>query len=704
MQNPHRFSVLITSCIKTPVNPKTRTPSTLYERGKAQPFRISQNPLVAEENENDSDPDTCEAVQPRKNHYMGDRDSIISSSLCGMSNKDYCKKLTELKNAQAHTMAILAKLYEDKLCVRSMATTSEDPCESSVCYSLGMKNNGHLSYSTTEVGSTAHSSLSEMSNEDQEKSGENRVSYGRDQIQRMWDGFSVQEYISDEEPQKPRSSNLPLAKMQIIKKEQKQWSPKITIPQPFQMTLREAEKKKQKIKSRSEIEVENQMLRKQLEEEAECQKKFRANPVPAHTYIPLLAEIIERNEERRRFVKMRSKEILMALQKPFDFLEREEKKKEIRKMQIQELDISESKPKKFKAKPVPKYLYDPTISDRIKEQELYRVIKMKVRAQETLRGASLPKGMLRNTLSEKKEATCWNPNKELKFKPKINTKVPNFEMLHRKSRRQLMRKKNLTLTTTCEPFQLLVPQIPSKKEKVLNDIMEDENHLKETRWPYMSCRNHWKSHDNTNSNQSGSLDLKIMKVTESEKKRKEAVRKLLGEKRKKEENEENWKREQKRRERKWKKVISTRAWANDPHKSLAEVSRSKLKQYRNHQRTRTKEYLLELEEMQARVSRRPLLLEEQTKRNARRAAERHYATALKLQGLSEDFVSRKGHSLPGFVSHSSDEGSEKSEANSGESSQEEIDGFESDDGQDDSEHTEESRDMEGKEFKINKDE
>ncbi|XP_048448941.1 protein FAM161A, partial [Rhincodon typus] len=655
-------------------------------------------------NENNSDPDTSEAVQPRTIHYMDDSDSIIPSSLCGMSNEDYYKKVTELKNAHAHTIAILAKLCENKLCVRSMAATSEDPCESSMHYSLGKKNNGYLSHSTTQVGSTAHSSMSEMSKEDLEKGGENRMSYGRDRIQGMWDGFSVQDYISDEEPQKPKSSNLPFTKMQIIKKEQKQWSPKITIPQPFQMTLREAEKKKLKIKSRSEIEAENQMLRKQLEEEAECQKKFRANPVPAHTYIPLLAEIIERNEERRRFVKMRSQEILQAMQKPFVFLEREEKKKKIRKMQTEELNISVSKPKKFKAKPVPRYLYDQTISDRIKEQELYRVIKMKVRAQETLRGASLPKSMLHNTLLEKKKATCWNPDEELKFKPKINTKVPNFENLHRKSRRQLMRKKNLKLTTVCEPFQLLTLQLPSKKEKVLNDIMADENHLKETRWPYLSCRNQWKSHDSTNSNQSGSLDLKITKVTESEKKRKQAVRKLLEEKKKKEEKEENWKREQKLRERKLKKVISTRARASDPHKSLAEVSRSKLKQYRNHQRKRTKEYLLELEEMQDRVSRRPLLLEELTMRNARRAAERQYAAALKLQGLSEDFVSRKGHRLPNFISHSSDEESEKSKDNSEESSQEETDGFESDDDQDDRELIEESRDMEEKEFKENEDE
>uniref|UniRef100_UPI00398EC3AE protein FAM161A n=1 Tax=Pristiophorus japonicus TaxID=55135 RepID=UPI00398EC3AE len=696
---PHRDSLLITSCIKTPVHPHTRLPSTRYEREEAQALRMARCPelpvAASEEKENDSDPDTNETERPGQVHYV--------DSLCGISDEDYYKKVEELKNAHAHTMAKLEKLYESKLCVRGVVAASEDPCETSECYSStckmssDKKNDVHLSYSPSEVDSTAYSSLSELPSEDQEIGGENLMSHGRDLIQGMWDGFSVEEYTSHEKPQKSGSSNVP--KMKSIINDQKQWSPKITIPQPFQMTLREAEKKKHKIKTRSEIEIENHMLRKQLEEEAECQKHFRANPVPAHTYIPLLEEIIERNEERRRFVKMKNKEILLAMQKPFGFLEREEEKKKIRKMQIKYLDNSVKKTKQFKAKPIPRYLHDQKINDRIKEEELYRAIRMKVRAQEMLHRASLPKSMLHNTFLKKRKTMCWDPDKELKFKPQINTKVPDFEMLHRKSQCQLLRKKTMKLTTVCEPFQLLTSHIHSKKENILNDLMADENRLKETRWPYMSCRNQWKLHDSANSSQPECLDLEIIKITESAKKRKEAVRKSLDEKKKKEELEETWKREQKLRERKLKTFISTRAQANDPHQSLAEVLRSRVKQYRNYQRKRTKEYLLELQEMQERVSRKPLLLEELTKRNARRAAERHYAAALNERGLSEDFVSRKGHSVLDYISHSSDEESEKNEDDHNineESSQEEADGFES---YDDQSGIEESRDTEEKEDK-----
>ncbi|XP_051868728.1 protein FAM161A isoform X2 [Pristis pectinata] len=522
-------------------------------------------------------------------------------------------------------MAKLEKLYRSKLHVRNDVIDSEDLCETPLCYSLtcklstDRKNDVHLSYSTAEVevGSTASLSLSESSTEDQELGGENFTSHGRNRIQRMWDGFSVEMYSSCEKPQKLGSSNLLKAK--VIKKEQKHWSPKITIPEPFQMTLREAERKQQKIRSRSQIEVENYMLRKQLEEEAECQKNFCANPVPAHTYIPLMEEIMERNEERRKFVKARSKEILLAIQKPFAFIEREEKKKEIRKMQIKDLDLLVNKKKTFKAKPLPKYLHDQKIIDRIEEEELYRAIRMKVRAQEMLNSASLPKSMLHNAVLKRRKTVCCELDKELKFKPQINAKVPDFEMLHRKSQRQIMKKKKLKLTTVCEPFQLRTSHVLPNK-KFMDDTIADETQLKEIHWPFISSRKQSKSRNSMNSTPSGSLAFEITRSTEASKKKEAAS---------------------------------------------------------NHQRKRTKSYLLELEEMQEIVNRRPLLQEVLAQRNARRSAERYCTTARKERGLKEDFVSQRGHSALNSSDRESAENEEDSNVNE-ESSQEEDDGLDFD--------------------------
>ncbi|XP_078260878.1 protein FAM161A isoform X2 [Rhinoraja longicauda] len=478
------------------------------------------------------------------------------------------------------------------------------------------KNDDHLSDLSMEVDSTASLNLSELSTEDLKADEENFISHGRDRIRRMWDGFSLEMYTTCEKPEKLGSSNLQRTK--IIKKEHKHWSPKITIPEPFQMTLREDEKKQQKIRSRSEMEIKNYTLRKQLEEEAECQKLFRANPAPAHTYIPLMEEIMERNEERRTFIKARSKETLLAIQKPFAFLEREEKKKEIKNMQIIDLAFSVKKTKIFKAKPVPKYLHDQTMIDRIKEEELYRAIRMKVRAQEMLNSASLPKSMLHNAVLNRRKKVCCETDKKLKFKPHMNAKVPDFEILHRKSQRQLTKKK-LKLATACEPFQLHTSHVFSKNN-IMNDTTADENQLKEVHRP---CRKQSKSHIIIDLSPSRSLDLEIIKSTDVSKK-KEAVR--------------------------------------------------------NHQRKRTTNNLLELDEMQERENRRPFLLEVLAQRDARRPAERYHKKvqdAQKERRFKKKFVSWQSHSVLQSSGRESVENEDESSIYE-ESSQVETDGLDFD--------------------------
>lgn len=169
----------------------------------------------------------------------------------------------------------------------------------------------------------------------------------------MWDGFSVEDYIPRTKPSSPACRTK--------QKKQKAWSPKVTVPKPFQMTIREARKKEQNIKSKSLVEMENNLLKKQLEEEAECQKQFRANPVPAAVFLPLYHEIVQRNEERRRSVKERSKLQLLACQKPFKFIEREKQRNEMRKMQLRDLSAPGKKTGLFKAKPVPRCVYSPEI-------------------------------------------------------------------------------------------------------------------------------------------------------------------------------------------------------------------------------------------------------------------------------------------------------------------------------------------------------
>ncbi|NWX11684.1 F161A protein, partial [Aegotheles bennettii] len=489
-------------------------------------------------------------------------------------------------------MAKLESMYRNKLYLKGAQPSDKRNAASNVyCRPTWEKSsyqslNLHKSFSDSDLSDCLGSGISDGTDRElafEENGSETGSSaFAKQQIEKMWDGFSVEDYISRAKHSLPSSPAF-----RTTQKKQKAWSPKVTVPKPFQMTIREARKKEQNVKSKSQMEMENNLLKKQLEEEAECQKKFRANPVPAAVFLPLYRDIMQRNEERRRSVKERSKLKLLACQKPFKFIEREKQRSEIRKMQLRDLSVPEKKTKLFKAKPVPKCVYSPALDDKLKEEELYREIRIRMRAEELLRNSSLPTSRLAlKDTNKKKKHKCLEP-KEAEHKPKIKSNVPDFGLLHKKFQQQLLQQKQLNHLTVCEPFHLRTPYIPSNKGKILKDIQEDEEKLKETRWPYASPRcNPQMRHSSANSHLSGFGASKSPKITESTRRRLQAIR--------------------------------------------------------NYEKQRMQEYLQELQEMEERVNRRPLLLERVTQKNARIAAEKHYSNRLRALGICPEFLAKKG--------------------------------------------------------------
>ncbi|XP_019404754.1 PREDICTED: protein FAM161A isoform X2 [Crocodylus porosus] len=595
MDAAHRAALLVASCLRTPVNPRTRAPAALYER--------QQGPAAAEQQDGfDLYPDPEKEQNSSLNTDC--EDWIDFPKMC-RSNQEYYLKLEELKKAHLETMAKLEIMYQHKLHVKGVHPLDNTDAVPSICHRSTWEKssfhplNLHRSFSEPDINNTFNSSSSgeydkESEFEEENSSETGSLRFAKEQIEKMWDGFSVEDYI----PQTKHSLSDSLG-FKTRRQKQKEWSPQITVPKPFQMTIREAMKKQQNVKSKSQIEMENNLLKKQLEEEAECQKKFRANPVPASVFLPLYQEIMQQNEERRKSVKERSRNILLAYQRPFKFIEREEQRKEIRKMQLKDLSLPEKKTNFFKAKPVPKSVYSPDVNDKLKEEELYREIRIRMRAEELLRNSSLPNSRLADKADSKQKKQKRTEQKELVHKPRIKTKVPNFETLHQKFQKQLLQQKHVKHITVCKPFNLHTPHIPSNKGKILKDIQTDEEKLKETRWPYTSprCKPHRRC-SSANSHLLGCKESKSPRITESTKRRVQAIR--------------------------------------------------------THEKQRMQEYLQEMEEMEERVNQRPLLLERVTQKNARIAAEKHYSDILKELRLSEDFISKKGQT-PKLLYHSSDE-------------------------------------------------
>ncbi|RVE76592.1 hypothetical protein OJAV_G00009900 [Oryzias javanicus] len=638
MANPHRTNVLVTSCLKTPVDPHTKAPLASYERGRvpahAAAGQLDNRDFEKELEYGDSGSDFCDedCLGMGGAHVEGNFRAAVDRldlSEIFFSNEEYYSKLEELKRAHERTMAELESMYQQKLQLRS--TEAFDIKAFDIGHRVQWTNMSPAALRSCLRKSHSAGELrrgSGLSDSSEEEDAANSVEKGllfspKEHIKNMWKDFQVSSYnhqLSSSLQSLPgRQKKTP--KRRQGRKSRRQDKHKVTVPKPFHMTLREAQRRKLGIKTRSEVELENMELRRQLEEVTECQRKFRASPVPAHVHLPLYEELQERNEERRRTLQEREEKHLRTIQKPFSFIERERLKKE----QKQQHPSDQEKVKPFKAKPVPKSVYAAASGEHLKEEQLYRSIKIQMRAQEMLQSSSMPPSMLTRRLSDRKknkDGSTAEGAGGFSHRPQINKEVPDFNAKHRRFQKHLEQRKEVKPTTTCEPFELRTSQISSHKERIMADMEKEQSSPRMQRWPYVSSGAARTPNSSLCSSLSGSLELLPAKVTDATKKRHEAVRKALEQRKKAEEEEERWKEKQRQRERKLQREVLKRAQANDPHTALSQTNQSKLKEFRKQDLQRKKEYKQEIKEMHQRVRGRPLLLEQVAQRNAKQAAEK----------------------------------------------------------------------------------
>lgn len=126
---------------------------------------------------------------------------------------------------------------------------------------------------------------------------------------------------------------------------------------------------------------------------------------------------------------------------------------------LSELEGKLDDKKKFKANPFPDHLFDLSLADRMAEKEEYRAIRVRMRAQETLAMSRLPPNMesrgkdytlgtFRSKLSKDGNKNAFM-TKEHKFRPQINTVIPEFDALHRQFEKEMRNKKKRERTYCC---------------------------------------------------------------------------------------------------------------------------------------------------------------------------------------------------------------------------------------------------------------
>ncbi|XP_005626198.1 protein FAM161A isoform X3 [Canis lupus familiaris] len=517
---------------------------------------------------------------------ISDEDFVDFSDICH-SNEEYFRKLEELKAAHLETMAKLEKMYQNKLNLKVQPVIIREEASSVSSRSESEKNSYHpislMTSSEPDLGPSSSlimsSSEDELPNLEKEYPEKKRVvmSYAKELINNMWTNFSVEDYIRCEDAYFPA--------VEKTKKKPREWVPKITVPEPFQMMIREQRKKEENMKSKSDIEMVHQLLKKQ-EEESECKKKFRATPVPAFVFFPLYHDLVKQNEDRRKRLKEKNKEALLASQKPFKFIAREEQKQAIREKKLRDLFKSKKKTNRFKARPVPRSTYGSATKEKLKEEELYRDIMTQLKAQELLQNPSpLPSRSGHKSCAPRKLKRPEQPER-LKCTHKFRCQIADFEKLPEGYQKHLSEQKCSKLPTSHKPPNLHAASTAStKREKILADIAADEEHSKETR-SFLSPRN--KSPGRSASAKPVPCNCPPPMPTVSSRGREQATRKS--------------------------------------------------------EKERMREYQQELEEREEKLKNRPLLFERVAQKNARMAAEKRYSNTLKALGLSDEFVSKKGQS------------------------------------------------------------
>ncbi|KAH1001261.1 hypothetical protein HUJ04_013496 [Dendroctonus ponderosae] len=327
----------------------------------------------------------------------------------------------------------------------------------------------------------------------------------------------------------------------------------ITIPRPFQMTVRDEENKI----------VDELFLQVQKPSKQDKAQMFRAHE---------------------------------AQMRPFSFTRRDEEMQELTRKFSKSLpcvynDELPVKAKKFKAKPIPRNLFSNYIYKKMHEDEFYRALQKKIRAEEMLKHASLPPSMAKREKSRPKIDVCPRSYRDLET-PDNSTqstrktrKVPNFKAYHDKYERELEELKNEFISTSPRPFKL---KSTKKGRKGYSRISSASN--SDTR-----TASSWDMSSINRSNLAA-----VLRIQSAKKRMEMEMTRRLEEAKLKE--EARWREKLLRKKPVW----QTLAYSHEEDLSV------RLQLRRDEERLRNEEHRLRMELMLGRVNQQPTLFERQS--------------------------------------------------------------------------------------------
>ncbi|NP_001395285.1 protein FAM161A isoform 7 [Mus musculus] len=605
MASPHQEARLAAASLLLSANPITGARVAQYESEDSLESLVAAGLAAAMEEEEQKKVWQMRASAGCHNFSGKDEEVAFESTMnfsdIYHSDEEYFRKLKDLKAVHEETMSKLEKMYQDKLNIKDIqAGFIRDGISDSSSSSASEKSCSHPALSVTSLSEPdldGSSSLSTTTDEglpdlEEKTPGESSAMvHAQELINNMWNDFSVEDYIQYD-------SDSRTAKKK--RKKAKSLTPKITVPVPFEMTVREQNRREKALSARSDLETK---LLKRDEDDAECKKKFRANPVPSCVLLPLYEDLVKQSEERRKKARERNRAALLASLKPFKFIAREEQKQAVREKKLRDLFRAKRKTNQFKAKPVPRFIYRPAASDKPKEEELYGDSRMLPKVRDLLQNSPWP--------SRSACRRFRDPRSPAKPRGKHRRRCLRRDGDLEKWKEPFSEYSFLKCPMLCEECCLHESPCDSdKRQKLLADIRADEEILRETRRPGRSPRR--KSPGRSSNPKPRPHECSPPMPTASSRGREQAIRKSLEEKKMLEEERNRILTKQKQRMKDLQKLLATRVKAYGSHQSLSQIVKARVKELRRSEKARMREYWQELEEQEEKLQKRPMLFERVT--------------------------------------------------------------------------------------------
>ncbi|KAJ8985952.1 hypothetical protein NQ317_010710 [Molorchus minor] len=479
----HTTSVFNNSCLKVPRNPSSDQPLPVFEQKHLNQLDNEVKKLSLDSIELQMKPKKQVVTRGTTKSFLDFFGSIPEyDEINHLSNKEFYKKLENLKEKQKY---LLNEIKFD--CKDSEWIEDYKNIKLGACRTKGEKKKSSLKpFCDTpdpelKKGVALHKTFDVESLSDKETSNKppsrrsvrietpsddklddftpepNFRSKSRANIpsavvnENNWDDISLEDLNLYSERNTPLPLETKSAPCSPIKRRNSvNKNEGITIPRPFHMTVRDEENK-----------IVDELFLKLKKPKEEKTKQFKAHDIPIESQIPLFDKIMEDQERRSFFTKERRKAALQAQMKPFSFTKRDEEIQEITKQ------FSKSSPdlflepplkvNKFKAKPIPKNLFSNYIYRKMHEDEFYRSLQKKIRAEEMLRAASLPPSMAKREKSKPKMDVCPRSFRDLDREGKAVKKsksIPNYRAYHERIEKELEELKNEFISTSPRPFKL----------------------------------------------------------------------------------------------------------------------------------------------------------------------------------------------------------------------------------------------------------